>query len=196
MMRKNVPIIMIIILIINSGCINNLTKNEEYFSYDFQIHIKPNISGEYNITVPILVHQDGTISEIMNDLYISKGEGIFKIISTEKGLALNIKSTTELLIISSKGKTNGETNVIWDILSLEKDTIYDGDVGFPVNKLNFFIFFNNETTVENIDLKITFEAFYALGKSDHSTSSECNGIIFPSIEWQLIEGNRLVISAG
>ena len=112
------------------------------------------------------------------------------------GYALNIQSNDELSISTSKVKTKGELNVALDILSLEKDTIYAGDVDVSENKLNFFVYFNNETMVDYINLKITFKAIYDKGESEYNTYSMTEGIIYPGDDWQLIDGNRGMESSG
>ena len=186
--NRVILIILCVISIYSSGCIESET--EWYQSGQYMVEIIPNENSTYHVTLPLLVKQDETSSTLMDDLTIILGDGSFKEIDTDKGLALAITANTTIVIGVTIEKVKGKGDFIHEVLSLEKDTNYNGDISYNEGNLNFWTLFDNNTSVENIEINIIFKASEFNSEKESENNSECFGILSPNSEWQFIKGFR------
>ena len=186
-------LIVLTLLLSFTGCIfddKDDDNNNWYQSANFTIEIIIIGTGQINVTVPLLVYQNGSVSNLMNDLKILEGSGNFEIIQSEKGNALRISTNSNIILNSKLEKSKGKDYIVWQVLSLEKDTNYNGDIDVSKNDLNYFVLLKNTTNPINVELNIKFEASQYNKWSGSDTLSECNGMIYPDDKWQTISGFR------
>ncbi len=70
-------------------------------SYEYKLLITPKDVENYTLYVPIAINEDGSVSELMDDLHITKGNASYEIIETEYGKVLKIVANGEVNFESS-----------------------------------------------------------------------------------------------
>ncbi|RLF69217.1 MAG: hypothetical protein DRN57_01385 [Thermoplasmata archaeon] len=105
----NILIIMMLISII-SGCISS-SDDESYHELYYEIHIEYAGNGEVYLPIPYDYPNEGDLepsyeSKIISDLKLTKGNGHFKLINTEKGIALKLNFTDEVTLTAKKRFTD------------------------------------------------------------------------------------------
>ena len=109
MKKKIIIVIVIIILIVISlllwkGSLTYSTETKEE-KYEFTVILDPETDGHFFVYVPIPINISGKPYFLMNHLEITEGKGDFEIIQMNNTYALNISSTSRI-VVSAYLKTN------------------------------------------------------------------------------------------
>ncbi|UCE36336.1 MAG: hypothetical protein JSW00_12480 [Thermoplasmata archaeon] len=115
-------------------------------SYEYKLEIIPDETGEYTVYVPIVINEDKSISELMDDLHITKGDATYEIIETEHGWALKIVSNTEVSIESSIDEP-----ISFPYLSMLNESIERKEAH---SEVNFWVFYDKLEGEGNITLSV------------------------------------------
>lgn len=193
-MKKDIIylILTIAICVPLSGCLDDTKNDEKYYSYSYDIRITPNQNNNYSVIIPVLLNKDGEVSNINDKLNFISGSGEFKIFDSEKGKAMQIESSSEITLSAVKVKTNGIFDVVWNLLSLEQNTSYDGNDKFTNKNLNYWVKLENGTSFSSVNIEIIFKASLSKGTYGYDSYSECKGEVNLKDEWQIINGNRVM----
>jgi hypothetical protein len=194
---KKSGVVIIILLIIFSisitGCISNEESGPDWKQEGKYIAtITPEINDTYSIIIPVVVEQDGRISNVMKNLKISEGEGNIDIRETEKGFGLFIESSSPITVESKIDRYKGKDDIVYDVLSFERDTDYNGNVDVDDITCAYYNLPNGANINSLINIEITFNGTQSAGESGADLDSRCYGYVKINGEWQLIGGHRLV----
>lgn len=149
-MKTKLIIFVIIICISVSGCMGLIGRT----SFVYDVTVSP-VNGTATIYVPIAVDEDGSVSEVMDNLTIysypdnvPSSNASCKIIDTIHGKALEIVTDEPIKIknkITQRG-SNAELNItLWN-------ETFENSIG------SIWIYMDGSSTAE--DVSITFEAWY------------------------------------
>ena len=128
-----------------------IETEEEGQSYEYEVQILPEEKGNYTLYVPVIVNEDGSVSELMQDINIIKGNATYEIIDTEHGKALKIVADEEVRI-----KSSGQKRILWPYLSMlnatKEERIQEN------GEVEFWVYCDKPAGSKNITLNIYFSA--------------------------------------
>jgi hypothetical protein len=184
-------ILMTVIMIICSGCIENNNNNfiKKELKYVYQIEINNNNLNEYIIYLPIpllrkniseiKMENDSVVDQIINNITVLFGQCMYNIIDTSYGKAINITSSKSVLL-TSKGKLN------WlDMFSNLTVPIYLSMFS-KYNKTNSAFFYEKYwvySSIDGVNIKITLET--EKGSACYANYKSINLNIIKG--WQIID---------
>jgi hypothetical protein len=115
-------------------------------SYEYKMHVIPDGNGNYTLYVPIIINEDESVSELTEDMHITKGDATYEIIDTEHGLALKIEGNEEVIIESST-----KEQIPFPYLSMLNETI---DRSETTGGVDFWVFYDKSNGSGNITLSV------------------------------------------
>lgn len=128
-----------------------IETEEDGQSYEYEMQIVPEEKGNYTLYVPVIINEDGSVSELMQDINIIKGNATYEIIDTEHGKALKIVTDEEVRI-----KSSGQKRILWPYLSMlnatKEDRVQEN------GEVEFWVYCDKPVGSKNITLNIYFSA--------------------------------------
>jgi len=115
-------------------------------SYEYNLHVIPDENRDFTLYVPIVINEDESVSELTEDLHITKGNANYEIINTEHGWALKIEGHEEVIFGSST-----KERIIFPYLSMLNETIDRRDA---LGEVDFWVFCDRPNGNGNITLSV------------------------------------------
>jgi hypothetical protein len=145
-----IVIIVLAIIIVAMGyvvySIIGVERVERSQSYEYVLHVIPDENGNFTLYVPIVINEDESISELTEDLHITKGDTNYEIIDTEHGRALKIEGDEEVIIESST-----KEQITFPYLSMLNETI---DRRETLGDVDFWVFCDKTNVPGDITLSV------------------------------------------
>jgi hypothetical protein len=178
-----ISLLIILIIISQSGCIFEKDKEESHPYFSFLIELTTTDQSFFEVTVPILINvNDANISLIMNGISL-EGNGYYNYNDTKYGKALTITGQGKI-VISNEGKE--KMPFAW--LNLLFDANDNNDTADERNDISYWVF-ANLTNANIIHLRESSGIHH--GKNENKMYiSSLEGYLNKG--WQKVQGNKII----
>ncbi|MFA5772665.1 MAG: hypothetical protein WC974_08050 [Thermoplasmata archaeon] len=177
-------------------------SDNKLIEYYYGARIQSNSSDNFTIYLPIVVHgywssldkhpKDGLPSKVNEHIHVAEGNGAYRIVETEKGYALEVKSNASVTLAFNgseiRGSSSSDIDMSGDRPNLRLSLVYDSDNDSRVDDeehLQYWVNCTKSNTTPPLQVNVSLVLHYL--PIHFEGGMEAHGIIENG--WQIINGS-------